>query len=97
MALPNRGLHLFPAAGLVLQGRREQMLHPILKLLMQGWVSMHREPDILSRAPPMVGQAKGHCWRARYAALAQALVQHHKVVEADQEPNLSPVAGAIPR
>src|SRR5262249_12922089 len=95
--LPGRDLHLFPTAGLILKGWHEQMPHPILELLMQGWVSMHRPPDILSIAPHMVGQANGHRWRTRCAALAQAPVRHHKVVEANHKPDLPAVAGVAPR
>ena len=57
---------------------------------------MHRQPDILPIAPDMVGQADGHRWGARRATLPQALVRHHKVVEADHKPDLPPVARAAP-
>ena len=57
---------------------------------------MHREPDILSIAPHMVGQANGHRWRTRRAALSQAFMGQHKVVETDHEPDLAPVAAAAP-
>jgi hypothetical protein len=57
---------------------------------------MHRQPDILPIAPTMVGQTYGHRWGARRAPLAQALVRHHKVVEADHEPDLPPMTSAAP-
>ena len=58
---------------------------------------MHWQPDILPIAPDMVSQPYGHRWGARPATLAEALVRHHKVVEADHEPDLPPMARAAPR
>ena len=57
---------------------------------------MHRKPDILPIAPDMVSQPDGHRWRALGATLAQALVRHPKVVEADHEPDLPAVARVAP-
>src|SRR5262249_29392357 len=57
---------------------------------------MHRPPDILPIAPNMVSQPDGHRWRALGATLAQALMRHHKVVEAHQEPDLPAVACGAP-
>jgi hypothetical protein len=53
---------------------------------------MHRQPDILPIAPNMVSQPNDHCRGAHHAPLSQALVRHHKVVEADEEPDLAPMA-----
>ena len=47
-SLRGRERGLCPAAGLVLDGRREQLPEPVIQLLGQGWVGMHWEPDILS-------------------------------------------------
>ena len=57
---------------------------------------MYRKPDVLSIAPDMVSQTDGHCRGAQRAPLAQALVGHHEVVEADHQPEASPVAGWAP-
>src|SRR5262249_8966 len=62
---------------------------------------MHRQPDVLSIAPDMVGQTYGHRRGAQRAPLAQALVWHHEVVEADHQPEASrapgQTAGAAPQ
>src|SRR4030095_5581736 len=57
---------------------------------------MHRKPDILPLAPDMVGQPDGHRWRTLGATLTQALVRHHKVVEADHQPDPAPVTERTP-
>jgi hypothetical protein len=72
------------------------MGYPFVYLLGEAWGGMHWQPDILAIAPDMVGQPDSHRWRTRRATLAQALVGHHKVVEANHEPDLPPVASAAP-
>ena len=57
---------------------------------------MYRQRDILPVAPNMIGQTYGHGWGAWRAPLAQALMRHHKVVQAHHEPDLPPVARAAP-
>src|SRR5262245_50298360 len=57
---------------------------------------MHRTPHVLSIAPDLVSQTYGHRRGAQRAPLAQALVWHHQVVEADHQPEASPVAGRAP-
>ena len=57
---------------------------------------MHWQRDILPIAPNMVGQTYSHGWGAWRAPLAQALMRHHKVVQADHEPDLPPVARVAP-
>src|SRR5205823_9654167 len=57
---------------------------------------MYRQRDILPVAPNMIGQTYRHGWGAWRAPLAQALMRHHKVVEADHEPDLPAVARAAP-
>jgi hypothetical protein len=57
---------------------------------------MHWQPDILPIAPDMVGQTYGHGWGTWRAPWAPALMRHHKVVQADHEPDLPPVARAAP-
>ena len=44
----------------------------------------------------MIGQSNCHRWGARRTALAQAFMRQHKVVQADHEPDLPPVARAAP-
>ena len=85
-----------PATRLVLESRGQQMCNAFVHLLEEDWIGMHRQPDILRIAPYMIGQTYRHGWSARCAAWAQALVRHHKVVEADDEPDLPPVASAVP-
>src|SRR5262245_43841767 len=58
---------------------------------------MHRQPDILPIAPDMVGQTEGHRWGRRPGTVTQGLVWHHKVVEANHEPDLAAVARVAPR
>jgi hypothetical protein len=87
---------LFPAAGLVLEGRREPRPEPVIQLPGQGWRRMPREPARLARAPPMVGQADAHRWRPQRAALPQAFRRHHHVGETDPAPERPPVAQAAP-
>src|SRR5262249_55148792 len=65
-------------------------------LLGEDGSGMYWQPDILLIAPDMVGQTEGHRWGARRATLPQALVGHDKVVEADHEPDLPPVARVAP-
>ena len=57
---------------------------------------MHWQPDIFPIAPKMVCQTYSHCWGAWRAPLAQALMRHDNVVEADHKPDLPPVARAAP-
>jgi hypothetical protein len=45
----------------------------------------------------MIGQPKGHCRGTPGATLAQAFVRHHKVVEADRQPDASSMTGGNPR
>jgi hypothetical protein len=45
----------------------------------------------------MLSQPDGHRWGAHPAPLSQALVRHHKVVEADYEPDRALMASAAPR
>src|SRR4029453_11289410 len=73
------------------------MSHLFVHLLREGSVCMHRQPDILPIAPDMVGQPDGHRRGTPGAPLTQALVWHHKVVEADQQPDTSSMTGSNPR
>jgi hypothetical protein len=57
---------------------------------------MHWQPEIFPIAPDMVSQPDGHCRGALGAPLAQALVRHHEVVEADHQPDPAPVTGMTP-
>ena len=84
----------FPGVGPESWG--QQTCHPFVHLLAEVWIGMHRQPDILPIAPDMVGQTEGHRWGTRRATLTQALVRHHKVVEADHEPDLPAVASVAP-
>ena len=86
-----------PSRRLILQSRGQQMCNPFVELLGEDWVCMHRQPDILPIAPDMVSQPDGHRWGARPVTLPQALVRHHKVVEADDEPDLASMASTAPR
>ena len=86
-----------PSRRLILESRGQQMCNACVELLGEDWVCMHRQPDILPIAPDMVSQPDGHRWGARPATLSQALVRHHKVVEADYEPDLALMASAAPR
>ena len=85
-----------PSRGLVLESWDQQPAHPFVHLLGEHWVGMYWNPDILPIAPDMIGQTDRHRWRTWRVPLAQALMGHHKVVEADHEPDLTPVAGVIP-
>ena len=85
-----------PASGLVLERRSQQACNPFVHLLGEDWICVHWQPDILPIAPYMVSQTYGHGWGAWCASLAQALMRHHKVVQADHEPDLPPVARAAP-
>lgn len=87
---------LYPARGLVLESRDQQTSYPFVHLLREGSVCMHWKPDILPIAPDMVGQSDGHRWRALGVTLTQALVRHHKVVEADHQPDPAPVTAMTP-
>ena len=86
-----------PAQRLVLESRGQQPCKPFVHLLGEDRIGMHWQPDILPIAPDMVGQPDGHCWGTLAAPLAQALVRHHKVVEADQQPDASAMTGGTPR
>jgi hypothetical protein len=92
----SRRRRLCPFRGLILKSWHQQTGYPFLHLLREDEVGMHRQPDILPIAPDMVRQPEGHRWRALDAALAQALMRHHKVVEAHQQPNLPAVARGTP-
>jgi len=87
---------LYPSNRLVLESRSQQTCNPFVHLLGQDWIGVHWQPDILPIAPNMVGQTSSHGWGAWRAPLAQALVRHHKVVQADHEPDFPPVARAAP-
>jgi hypothetical protein len=87
---------LGPASGLVLESRGQQPCNPFIHLLGENWIGMYWNPDILPRAPDMIGQTERHRWCAWRATLPQALVWHHKVGETDHEPDLPPVAEAAP-
>src|SRR5215475_1445178 len=87
---------LFPSNRWVLESRGQQTCNPFGHLPGQDWIDMHWQPDILPIAPNMVGQTYGHGWGAWRAPLAQAFMGHHKVVQADHEPDLPPVARAAP-
>jgi hypothetical protein len=88
---------LCPAPELVLERRGQQPCTPFVHLLGEDRSCMHRQPDRRSIAPNMVGQTSRQRWGARGATLPHALVRHHTVGAADQEPDLPPVAGATPR
>src|SRR5207248_10336551 len=60
------------------------------------WNGMTWQPDILSMAPDMVGQAYRHGGGAWRVPLAQALLRQDNVVQADHEPDLPPVARTAP-
>src|SRR5262245_15568674 len=81
---------------LILESWGQQTCNPFVHLLGQNWIGMHRQPDILPIAPNMIGQTYSHGGGAWCAPLAQALMRHDKVVEADHEPDLPPVARAAP-
>lgn len=85
-----------PASGLVLESRGQQPRNPFVHLLHEGWVCMHLKPDRLPIAPDMVGQSDGHRRCALGATLTQALVRHDKVVEADHQPDPTPVTEMTP-
>src|SRR4029450_4491992 len=87
---------LCSAPRLVLERWGQQLCYPFVHLLGEDGLGMHRQPDILLIVPDMVGQTNSHRWGAWRATLAQALVRHHKVVEADHEPDLPPVARTAP-
>jgi hypothetical protein len=87
---------LCPSRGLVLESRDQQPAHPFVPLPGESWVGMYWNPDILPIAPDMIGQTDRHRWRPWRAPLAQALMGHHKVIEADPKPETSPVAGLAP-
>jgi hypothetical protein len=87
---------LYPANGLVLESRSQQLCNPCVHLLGQDGIGMHWQPDILPIAPHMVGQTSSHSWCAWRAPLTQALMRHDKVGEADHEPDLPPVARVAP-
>jgi hypothetical protein len=84
------------ALGEGLESQGQQPCQPFVHLLRDDGVWMYRQPAILPIAPDMVGQPNGHRWGARRVPLAQALVRHHKVVEADQEPDPPPLTSAAP-
>ena len=86
-----------PATALVRERRGQQTCQPFVPLLGEERSGRPRQPALLPRAPTMVGQTSSHRWGARGATLPHALVRHHTVGEADQEPDLPPVAGATPR
>jgi hypothetical protein len=86
-----------PARRLIRQSRGQQMCHPFVELRGEAGVCMHRQPARLPIAPTMVSQPDDHGRGAPHAPLAQALVRHHKVVEADEEPDLAPMASTAPR
>ena len=85
-----------PSMRLILESRGQQMCNPFVELPGEDWVGMHRQPDILPIAPHIVGQADSHRWRTLRAALPQAFMGQHKVVETDQEPDFAPVTAAAP-
>src|SRR5205814_5531649 len=87
---------LCPSKRLVLESRGQQTCKPFVHLLGQHWIGMHWQPDILPIAPNVIGQTYRHGWGAWRAPVAQALMRHHKVVEADHEPDLPAVARAAP-
>jgi hypothetical protein len=88
---------LSPAKRLVLESRDQQPCYPFVHLRGESRVGLHRQPKILLIAPNMVGQPHGHRRRTPGAPLAQALVWHHNVVEADQPPAASSMTGGSPR
>src|SRR5512132_2463953 len=57
---------------------------------------MHGQPDILPVAPDVVGETDRHRRGAGRTALPEALVWHHKVVEAHHEPNPSAMTATVP-
>ena len=57
---------------------------------------MHGQPEILPVAPDVVGETDRHRRGAGRTALPEALVRHHKVVEAHHEPDPSTVTAAVP-
>jgi len=84
------------APRLLLESWGQQLCHPFVHLLGESWIGMHRKPNVLSIAPDMVSQTYDQRRGAQRAPLAQALVWHHEVVEADHQPEASPVAGWAP-
>jgi hypothetical protein len=86
-----------PARRLIRQSRGQPRCHPFVELLGEDGGGMPRQPDILPRAPNMVSQPDGHCRGAHHAPLAPALVRPHNVGEADEEPDLAPMASTAPR
>jgi hypothetical protein len=82
--------------GWVLESRGQQTGNPFIHLLGEDWIGMHWQPDIFPIAPYMVGQSSSHSWSAWRAPLAQALMWHHQVVEADYEPAFPAVARVVP-
>ena len=86
-----------PARRLIRQSRGQQLCNPFVELLGEAGVCMHWQPDILPIAPNMVSQPDDHCRGAHHAPLSQALVRHHKVGEANEEPALAPMASTAPR
>ena len=85
-----------PAFGLVLESRGQQLCNPFVHLLGEHWIGMYWKPDILPIAPDMIGQTDCHRWGAWRVALPQAFMGHHKVLEADHQPEPAPVAGTAP-
>src|SRR5262245_18464017 len=79
-----------------LESRCQQPCQLFVHLLGEDGIGMYRQPDILPLAPDMVGQTYGHRWGARRAPLLQTLMRHHKLVEADHEPDHPPVTNAAP-
>src|SRR5262245_60852879 len=88
--------YLCPANRLVLESWGQQTCNSFVHLPSQDWIGMHWQPDILPIAPNMVGQTYSHGRSAWCAPLAQALMRHDKVVEADHKPDLPPVTRAAP-
>lgn len=88
---------LGPSKRLGLESRSQQPCYPFVHLLGEDEVDMHWQPDILPIAPRMIGKPYGHCRGTWRAPLAQALMWQPKVVEADDEPDLAPVARTVPR
>ena len=86
-----------PAKRVLLESRGQQLCNTFVHLLDEHRIGMHRQPDILTIAPDMVAQPDGHRWGTPGATLAQALVWHHKVVEADQQPDASAMTSGQPR
>jgi hypothetical protein len=66
-----------------LERRGQESLDPFVHLPCEDWVLMHWQPHILPIGPHMICQADRHRWGARRAALSQAFMRHHEIVEAD--------------